>query len=84
MVSSKVLMGVASFSLAILLLSGCEREGPAERAGEQMDEAAEGTRRVVPGEGPVERAGKEVDDAVEAAGDKIEDAGDKIERETNH
>jgi predicted small secreted protein len=47
-------------------LAGCEQEGPAERAGEQIDEA-------------MQEAGEKMDDAVEEAGDKVEEAGDAVE-----
>lgn len=53
----------------LLLLSGCEQEGPAERAGEKVDAAVQDS----------ESAAK---DAVEEAGDKLEQAGDKVERQT--
>lgn len=53
----------------LLLLSGCEQEGPAERAGEKLDAAVQDSESAVK-------------DAVEEAGDKLEQAGDKIERQT--
>ncbi|MCO6412474.1 MAG: hypothetical protein J5I92_06990 [Thiogranum sp.] len=54
-----------------LFLAGCERnEGPAERAGENVDEA-------------MEKAGETMDDAVEQAGEAVEEAGDRIRDETN-
>jgi hypothetical protein len=48
-----------------MLLTGCEREGPMERAGEQIDES-------------VAEAGEKVDDAAENAGEKLEEAGKEI------
>lgn len=62
----------ATRKLAILLLvvglgfgiGACERKGPAERAGENVDKA-------------VERAGDKVGGAVERAGDKVEEKTDK-------
>lgn len=54
-----------------LFLAGCERnEGPAETAGENVDEA-------------MEKAGETMDDAVERAGEAVEEAGDRIRDETN-
>lgn len=44
--------------LAALALSGCQREGPAEKAGRKIDNAADKTAR------SVEKAGDNVRDAV--------------------
>lgn len=52
------------------MLTGCEEQGPAEEAGEEIDEA-------------VEDAGDEIDEAAEEAGDAVEDAADEIEDETD-
>jgi hypothetical protein len=47
-------------------LGGCpEEEGPAERAGEEIDEA-------------MEEAGEEAEDALEDAGDTMEEAGEEL------
>lgn len=47
-------------------VSGCQKqEGPAERAGKQLDQA-------------VEQAGKDVDKAVEKTGEQIEKAAENI------
>jgi hypothetical protein len=60
-----------AFALAIglfgTILTGCQQEGPAERAGESMDRAGE-------------RAGEAMEDTgdkMEDAADKAEDAADK-------
>jgi hypothetical protein len=49
-----------------LVLGACwESEGPAERAGRQLDNAAQELRdRVDPPSGPAERAGRAIDRAV--------------------
>lgn len=48
-------------------LGGCQKEeGPAERAGKQLDKA-------------VDSAGKQVDKAVDSAGKQVEKAGEKIQ-----
>jgi hypothetical protein len=52
---------LVALSLAFLALAGCEREGPAERAGKQIDSATERA-----GE-KVERAGEKVQDAARDA-----------------
>jgi hypothetical protein len=55
------LAAVIALTFAVAGLSACEREGPAERAGEKMDEAAEKA-----GE-KIENAGDKVEDAVKDA-----------------
>ncbi|HYN54113.1 MAG TPA: hypothetical protein VES38_05360 [Methylotenera sp.] len=57
-------------TLIIIGLAACEKQGPAERAGEKMDNAAE-------------KMGDKIEDATDKAGDKLEDAGDKIEDKTD-
>ena len=57
----------------VLIFASCERQGPAERAGENIDEAMETT-----GE-KFEEAGEKVGETVEEAGEKIEEAGEKIQ-----
>ena len=51
-------------------LAGCESEGPAERAGERIDEA-------------VSQAGEKIEEATDAAGQKLEQAGDAVQEKTN-
>jgi hyperosmotically inducible protein len=55
---------------ALLALSGCEQEGPAEQAGENIDEA-------------VEEVQEEAQDAGEQAMDKVEEATDKLEEKAD-
>lgn len=52
------------------VLSGCEEQGPAEEAGEEIDDA-------------VEEAGEEIDEAAEETGDAVEEAAEEIEEETD-
>ena len=66
--TSKVL-AVAFFASMLMLATGCEQEGPAERAGERIDEA-------------VSEGQNKVEDVVEKAGEELEEAGDKIEKKT--
>ena len=49
---------------ALFVLVGCERQGPAERAGEDIDEAAGEVRDALDPGGPAEEAGEAVDDAL--------------------
>ena len=46
------------------LSTGCEHQGPAERAGKDVDQAVEKMKDVVSPSGPAEKAGKELDRAV--------------------
>ena len=61
---------MAIVGLSALLLGGCDSDGPAEQAGEKIDQAAEQAR-----EG-LNDAGDAVSQGVERAGDKIEAATD--------
>lgn len=55
---------------ALLLIAGCEDEGPAEQAGEEIDEAAE-------------EAQDTAEDAADSAGDAIEEGADEAEDATD-
>jgi peptidoglycan hydrolase CwlO-like protein len=68
--------------LVILILGGCQQEGPAERAGKEIDEATEKLGEVVKEKGPVERAGEKIDNAVEDVGEALEETGDKVKKST--
>lgn len=59
---------LAALLLTGLLLAGCENDGPAEEAGEALDNAAEDIR-----DGG-ESFGDSVEDAAEEVEDEIEDA----------
>ncbi len=67
-------MKMLAAMLLILPLMACEREGPLERVGEEIDEAAENIRNG--GETPANRA----DDAIDDVRDGINDAADEIRR----
>lgn len=58
-----VLMGAS----LLLLLAACEQQGPAERAGEKIDEAAE-------------KAGESLEKVKEGIEDAAEDAADKADK----
>jgi hypothetical protein len=47
MLGSKMVAPVAGFMVAALLLTACPEQGPAEKAGEKIDEAAEEARDAV-------------------------------------
>jgi hypothetical protein len=44
---------------------GCERQGPAERAGKEIDRVVEDAKDKLDPSGPAEKAGKTIDRAVE-------------------
>jgi len=48
-----------------LVSVGCERQGPAERAGQEIDRVVEEAKDKLDPAGPAEKAGKKVDRAVE-------------------
>ncbi|HER35798.1 MAG: hypothetical protein JXJ30_04480 [Halothiobacillaceae bacterium] len=55
-----------------LTLAGCsDNDGPAEKAGEQIDQT-------------MEEAGDEVEKATDEMGGEAEEAGDKMEEETDY
>lgn len=65
----KSLYGALSL-LAIFTLAACsEPDGPAENAGEKIDETMEETKQ-------------QIDSAVEQAGEKLEEAGDSVREKT--
>lgn len=58
----------AGLAIGVLLIAlpGCQKEGPAEQAGKEVDQA-------------VEQAGNAVDNATEKVGEQMEKAGDSIQ-----
>jgi hypothetical protein len=65
------LLLMTSLSLTILNF-GCDSQGPAENAGEKVDQSVENTKDAVEeasdkitGKGPAEKAGEKVDEAIE-------------------
>lgn len=67
---SKRLSIMAFLGLMLIGLAACDKQGPAEEAGERIDNSAE-------------RMGEKIEDATDKAGDKMEEAGDKIEDKTD-
>lgn len=59
------MFGLLGLVLAsVVSLPGCEEKGPAEKAGEKVDNAAKSAADAVDPRGPMEKAGAKVDDAV--------------------
>jgi hypothetical protein len=68
----KITHSIKLFPIAVLLvmLGGCEKQGPAEQAGENLDEA-------------VDEMQEKAEDAGDKAKEKMEQAGDEIEEATD-
>lgn len=49
----------------LLSLSSCRKKGPAEKAGEEVDQVIEDVKDAVDPKGPVEKAGEKIDEALE-------------------
>lgn len=61
----KKLLILSLCSLSIIAVStSCRKKGPAEKAGEKMDEAIENVQDSINPKGPVEKAGEKIDDAL--------------------
>jgi hypothetical protein len=71
----KVLLVICSL-LLVFSFTACKKEGPAERAGEKIDETVEKA-----GE-KMEEAGEEMKETSEKAGEKIEEAGEEVKEAT--
>lgn len=73
---SKIFLALL-LALSVGLLAGCEDQGPAEEAGENVDEAVEEAGDMM------EEAGENVEDTVEDAGDEMEEAAEEAEDEVD-
>lgn len=69
----RILSGVCCALLAINLVA-CEQQGPAERAGEKVDEAVEETKETM------EEVGEDMQEAAEETGEKVEEMGEKMQK----
>jgi predicted small secreted protein len=49
---------------SVVTLAGCEPKGPAEKAGENIDQAGKNLKDAVDPRGPAEKVGDKIDDAV--------------------
>jgi len=58
---------LASLPAIVLGLGACEDQGPAESAGQEIDQAVEKAKEAVDPQGPAERAGENIDEADEGA-----------------
>jgi hypothetical protein len=66
---------VAALSFASV---GCHEEGPAEKAGRAIDDAAhdvqEGVQELTKDDGPLEKAGEAADEAIDKAKEAMQEA----------
>jgi hypothetical protein len=79
----KKLAVMVCMGFVVIVLGACKQEGPAERTGREIDEAAEKLGEAVEKKGPSERAGESIDDAVNNAGEALEEAGEKVKKATD-
>jgi hypothetical protein len=49
---------------SVIMLAGCQPAGPAEQAGQNIDNAASSVKDAVTPAGPMEKAGEKVDNAI--------------------
>lgn len=59
-----LLLSLCLFPLFASVVS-CREKGPAEKAGENVDEAIENVKDAVDPKGPLEKAGEKVDEALD-------------------
>lgn len=67
----KKLLSAIWIALMVIGVAACDKKGPAERAGERIDNATE-------------RAGDKIEDAGDKAAEKMDHAADKIEDKTDN
>ena len=60
----KVLIGIAIAIPLMGALAACDNKGPAEKAGEKLDDAAQSMKDAIDPPGPGEEAGRKIDDAL--------------------
>jgi hypothetical protein len=69
---------VAALSFAGIAAVGCHEEGPAEKAGRAIDEAAEsvedGVQDLTKEDGPLGQAGEAADEAIDKAMEAVQEA----------
>jgi hypothetical protein len=73
MFSYRNLFGFAT-ALFLAVILGCSDPGPAERAGEKVDEAVESVKEALDPSGPAEKAGRKIDETMEDIGEALESA----------
>lgn len=56
--------GLSALMAGLMFVVGCQEKGPAEKAGEKIDNAANRASDALNPKGPVEKLGEKVDNAV--------------------
>lgn len=74
-VAAKVLWSAMLAATLGLGIAGCEKKGPVEQAGEEVDEAVDTMKH-----GGKESTANKVDDAVDEAREGAEDAADELKK----
>ena len=69
------ILWAAMAATAALGVAACEKQGPIEKAGEEVDEAVDTLKN-----GGEESTATKVDDALDDARDKVEDAADDAKK----
>lgn len=59
----KFIIGAAIVLPIMGALAACDDKGPAEKAGEKIDNAAQSMKDTIDPPGPAEKAGRSIDDA---------------------
>jgi len=63
--SFPIVVLAAVLAVGTTYCTGCREDGPAERAGEKVDDAVEKMKDAVDPKGPAERAGEKIDRALD-------------------
>lgn len=79
---------VLALLTSLLILTGCDSKGPAEKAGEQVDQAMQDMKEeagklvgdATAEPGPAQEAGRSLDEARAQAGEKIEQIGEDMQK----
>lgn len=83
--ASYAVLGVLT---SLMILSGCDKQGPAEQAGEQMDRSGQEMKTEANAQfdeptakpGPAQEAGQAMDEARKQTGEKIEQVGEDMQK----
>ena len=67
-----IFLVIAAILIPLITVAGCDSKGPAEKAGEKIDQSVESVKKAVDdvgdkitGEGPAEKMGEKIDEAIE-------------------
>jgi hypothetical protein len=60
----KKLLILTVCSMSVIAFVSCKKKGPAEKAGENLDDVIENVQDAVNPKGPIEKTGEKIDDAL--------------------